>query len=84
MRPHLVSSWYWRKILLNIDWCRGRFILYIGDEIATSVWLDYYLLDGQWFYDLLPFKLISLIVLSWDAKVSDIIEEDTWCFSSSN
>jgi hypothetical protein len=42
------------------------------------------LLDGQWFYDLLPFKLISLIVLSWDAKVSDIIEEDTWCFSSSN
>lgn len=50
------------------------FISCIGD--ATS--------DGQQFYDLLSFKVLSSIRLPWNVNVSDIIMEGTWAFSPSN
>ena len=44
--------------------------------------LDYWLSDGQQFYDLLPSRMLSFMGMPWDAKVLDIIEEGTWAFPS--
>ena len=46
------------------------FISCIGDETTTNLWLDHWLLDGQQFYDLFPFKMLTSIRLSWDAMFS--------------
>jgi hypothetical protein len=72
-----VSSWLWRKILLSKDWFRRKFVSSIVDETTTSLWLDYWLLDGQRLCDLMPFRVLTYTGLSWNIKVSDIIKRDT-------
>jgi len=58
------------------------FVSCIGDGSLTSLWLDYWLLDGQCFCDLFPFKTLSSTGLFWDAKVIDIVEDGGWDFPS--
>jgi hypothetical protein len=52
----------------------------IGDDSLTSLWLDYWLLDGHRLCDLFPFRTLSSTILSWDAKVADIIKDGGWDF----
>jgi hypothetical protein len=77
-----MSSWLWRKILLSRDWFRRKFVSSIVDETTTSLWLDYWLLDGQRLCDLMPFRVLTYTGLSWNIKVSDIIKRDTYAFPS--
>jgi hypothetical protein len=65
-----VSSWSWKKILLSKDWCRGKFVSCIGDEKTINLRLNHWLPDGQQFYDLFPFKMLTSTGLSWDAMFS--------------
>jgi len=48
--------------------------------MSTSQWLDYWLLDGRWLYDILPFRVLSSIGLTWNVKVLDIILKGVWAF----
>ena len=72
-----MSSWLWRKILLSRDWFKRKFVSSIVDKTTTSLWLDYWLLDGQRLCDLMPFRVLTYTGLSWNIKVSDIIKRDT-------
>jgi hypothetical protein len=60
------------------------FVSCINNGTTTSIWLDYWLRDGQQICDLLPLKVLSSIGLSWDAKVLDIMKEGTWALPSNN
>jgi hypothetical protein len=48
--------------------------------MSTSQWLDYWLPDGRWLYDILPFRVLSCIGLTWNVKVLDIILNGVWAF----
>jgi len=66
--------------LQSRDWCRGWFIAGIGDGTSTSLWYDYWLLEGKRLIDILPLRTLTSMGLSWTAKVSDIICRGQWHF----
>jgi len=73
-------SWSWRKILQAREDCRGWFLSCIGNGFSTSLWFDYWLPEGKRLIDILPLRRLTSTGLSWNARVSDIIQGDQWVF----
>jgi hypothetical protein len=48
----------------------------IGNEEATSLWYDYWLLEGRRICDFLPYRIFSSTGLPWNAKVVNIIDKE--------
>ncbi|KAJ6925336.1 hypothetical protein NC651_009874 [Populus alba x Populus x berolinensis] len=73
-------SWSYRKIIQSREWCRGWFTTAIGNGSSTSLWFDYWLLEGKRLIDEYSMRTLTATGLSWTAQVSDIIKEGQWDF----
>ncbi|KAJ6978394.1 hypothetical protein NC653_026709 [Populus alba x Populus x berolinensis] len=73
-------SWSWRKILQAREQCRGRFLSCIGNGLSTSLWFDYWLLEGKRIIDVISSRRLTSTGLCWNARVSDIIQGNHWVF----
>ena len=73
-------SWSWRKILQSREWCRGWFIINIGNGSSMSLWYDYWLPAGKRRIDTYSMRTPTATGLPWNARVSNIINRGHWDF----
>jgi hypothetical protein len=75
-----ILSWSWQKILQAKKDCRGWLLSCIGNGFSTSLWYDYWLPEGKRLIDVLPLRRLTSTGLSWNARVSNIMQGDHWVF----